>query len=180
MRRGASGARPLTSSAWVEIRYSEIGASTARAGLERVPSAASLQHIRRASLESHGCRSARTMACQPTTSIRGGSSGVIRTEKGLIDMKTKIVMAVGLVLAVAAGAYAQSGWMQNSPVRTMMAPADVTCYSIEPWFSLASVNTNRPDILATFTRTDGQGRITQLCFLRVQSEVGEWAELPAK
>jgi hypothetical protein len=80
------------------------------------------------------------------------------------DMRAKIAVAVGMVLAVAAGAYAQSGWMQNSPIRTMMAPADVTCYSIEPWFSLASVTT----------------RMTQLCFLRVQTEVGEWTEIPAK
>jgi hypothetical protein len=89
-------------------------------------------------------------------------------------MRTKLAVAVALVLVFAAGVFAQSGWMQNSPIRTMMAPADVTCYSIEPWFSLASVNTNRTDILATFTKTDGQGRMTQLCFLRVQTEVGEW------
>jgi hypothetical protein len=94
-------------------------------------------------------------------------------------MRAKIAVAVGLVLAMAVGVFAQSGWMQNSPIRTMMAPADVTCYSIEPWFSLASV-TSRPDVLATFTRTDGQGRMTQLCFLRVQTEVGEWTEIPAK
>jgi hypothetical protein len=92
-------------------------------------------------------------------------------------MRTKIAVAVVLVLVFAAGVFAQSGWMQNSPIRTMMAPADVTCYSIEPWFSLASVTT-RPDVLATFTRTDGQGRMTQLCFLRVQSEIGEWAAKP--
>jgi hypothetical protein len=92
-------------------------------------------------------------------------------------MRTKIAAAVGIVLVFAAGVFAQSGWMQNSPIRTMMAPADVTCYSIEPWFSLASVTT-RPDVLATFTRTDGQGRMTQLCFLRVQTEVGEWTAKP--
>jgi hypothetical protein len=93
-------------------------------------------------------------------------------------MRTKIAVTAGLVLAVAGVAFAQSGWMQNSPTRPMFAPADVTCYSIEPWFSLASVNTNRPDVLATFTRTDGQGRMTQLCFLRVQTEIGEWTAKP--
>jgi hypothetical protein len=92
-------------------------------------------------------------------------------------MRTKIAVILAVILALAAGAYAQSGWMQNSPIRTMAAPADVTCYSIEPWFSLASVTT-RPDVLATFTRTDGQGRMTQLCFLRVQTEIGEWTAKP--
>jgi hypothetical protein len=93
-------------------------------------------------------------------------------------MRMKIAVTVGIVLAVAAGAYAQSGWMQNSPTRPMMAPADVVCYSVEPWFELASI-TARPDVLATFVRRDADNRLTQLCFMRVPGTTPDWVEMAA-
>jgi hypothetical protein len=83
-----------------------------------------------------------------------------------------------LVLVFAAGAYAQSSWMQNSPTRPTFAPADVTCYSVEPWFEVASI-TPRPDVLATFMRRDGDNKLTQLCFLRVPGASQEWTESAA-
>lgn len=83
-------------------------------------------------------------------------------------MKKFVVAAVviaTIVVAATAGAFAQSLWAQNSFARPVFAPADVICYSVEPWFELAST-TSRPDVLATFVKRDSGGFLTQVCFLR--------------
>jgi hypothetical protein len=61
-------------------------------------------------------------------------------------------------------------------VRPTPATADLTCYALTPDVQLASANTSRPDILATFVRAAAPGRDAEVCFLRPPtSNGGEWA-----
>ena len=90
-----------------------------------------------------------------------------------------LVFALGLCLCGTAAAY---GGFYNAIADGTIIPtpatAHLTCYVVDSGFTLASANTSRRDILATFTQRTASGD-TKVCFLRPPAlNGGDWDTAP--
>jgi hypothetical protein len=97
-------------------------------------------------------------------------------------MMKRIVFGLLGFLALGGVAFATGGFYfpgSEGTVTPAPATAYLTCYNLDSGFQLASANTSRPDILATFVQRVN-GVDTKVCFLRPPVAVGDWnAQVPA-
>jgi hypothetical protein len=91
-------------------------------------------------------------------------------------MMKRIVFGLLGFLALGGVAFATGGFYfpgSEGTVTPAPATAYLTCYNLDSGFQLASANTSRPDILATFVQRVN-GVDTKVCFLRPPVAVGDW------